>query len=353
MATDAVGVIEDVIRKGPSHRPYLFGTVASDKVKHLTFVPVIEKSRKTYVNEEAKEGYQRPGSSSRMRAFSRFLKENPDSVVPPVLLSGRGKWAFQVSGGTSQLGKLNVIGRAAVIDGQHRLGGFVHLYEEEGVVRDVSFILLPDLTIEEETKEFVVVNNSQKGVPRPLTAFLEDSEEAQIAWALNEATDGPFVGRVTRTGMGRSHLFALHSAAKQIGRMFSIGAIQEAEIGAKIDYVSRFWTIVADALEDEWSDIEKLDDEEFRGRKDFEYKLLELTGLIAWAHVGAHILHRSYTADVGVHWDNVTRLVDAVCGIDWAKNGEYAGRTGEAGGRLMGNEMIKMLPAESDQSESE
>lgn len=351
MKTEKIGIIENVIRKGNTARPYIFGTISSDKVKNITFVPVIEFSRKTYVNEETSDGYQRPGSSSRMRAFSRFLRENPESVVPPVLLSGREDWDFEMVDTTTGLGRLHLLGQAAVIDGQHRLGGFVHLYEEENEVRDVSFILLPDLTIEEETKEFVVVNNSQKGVPRPLTAFLDDSEEAQIAWALNEDSDGPFGGRITRTSMQRTHLFALHSVAKQIVRMFSLGTIQDAEIAAKIDYMSRFWTIVADVMEEEWSDIEKLDDHLFRGRRDFEYKLLELTGLIAWSYVGAHILHRSYTADVGVNWDNVRRLVDVVRGIDWAKEGDYAGRTGEAGGRVMGNEMIKLLPAEGEQDD--
>ena len=149
---EQIGTLAGVIRKRQGERPYLFGTVASDKVKNLTFVPVIENSRKTYVNEETEEGYQRPGSSSRMRAFTRFLDENPDSVVPPVLLSGRGRWTFEPHSSESDVGELQVYGQAAVIDGQHRLGGFVHLYEEKGAVRDISFILLPDLTIDEERR---------------------------------------------------------------------------------------------------------------------------------------------------------------------------------------------------------
>ena len=148
--------------------------------------------------------------------------------------------------------------------------------------------------------------------------------------------------------MQPEHLFALHSVAKQVGRVFSFGSIQDVEIDDKVDFMSRFWNIVADCLEEEWSDIEKLDDEDFKGRRNFEYKLLELTGLIAWSYVGAHILHRSYTPDVGVNWENVERLVQSVSGIDWSKGGEFAGRTGEAGGRLMGDEMIRLLPAEGE-----
>ena len=298
---EAIGVVEGVLEKIQGDRRYLFGTISSDKVKNLTFVPVIETSRKTYVNESTDEGYQRPGSSSRMRSFAKFLRDNPNSVVPPVLLSGRGLWVFEEYDGSGDVGKLVIDGRAAVIDGQHRLGGFVHLYEDDGSTREIAFILLPDLEIEEEKKEFIVVNNSQKGVPRPLTAYLEETEEAKVAWALNEEQDGPFFARITRTSMQREHLFALHSVAKQVVRMFALGSIQDVEIDDKVEYMSRFWNIVADTLEEEWSDIEKLDDQEYRGRRDFEYKLLELTGLIAWSYVGAHIVHRSYTSGVGVN----------------------------------------------------
>ena len=164
--SEMIGVVEGVLRKSQGNRRYLFGTISSDKVKNLTFVPVIETSRKTYVNELMDKGYQRPGSSSRMRSFAKFLRDNPNSVVPPVLLSGRGAWVFKKYDDATDVGKLMIAGRAAVIDGQHRLGGFVHLYEENEAVREISFILLPDLDVDDEKKEFIVVNNSQKGVPR-------------------------------------------------------------------------------------------------------------------------------------------------------------------------------------------
>ena len=163
--TTGFGTIPGVIQKTQGSQKYLFGTIGSDKIKNVTFVPVLESSGGNYLNEPEDPGYQRPGSRYRMRTFAKFLKENPNSVVPPVLLSGRGTWQFQPEGQGQNSGKLIIQGKAAVIDGQHRLGGFVHLYESEEDVRDISFILLPDLTVEDEKREFLVVNNSQKGVP--------------------------------------------------------------------------------------------------------------------------------------------------------------------------------------------
>ena len=345
MYNEPIGEITGVIEKSQGNQRYIFGTIKSDKIKGVTFVPVIQKSRKTPLNEIVEGGYQRPGSLLRMRAFAKFLGENPDSVVPPILISGRGNWQFHPRENEQSSGHIVIQDKAAIVDGQHRVGGFVYLYESEDDVRDVSFILLPDLTTDDETREFVVVNNSQKGVPKPLTAYLEDSEDAQIAWGLNEESDSPFKGKITRTTMERSKLFALHSVAKQVNRLFSLGEVQDLDVNQKIEFMSRFWTIIGDHLDEKWSDIEKLD--AGGARRDFEHKLLELTGLIAWAYTGAQIFLRSYSEETGMNWDNVKRLVEAASEIDWAKNGEYAGRTGEAGGKIMADDMIRLLPPES------
>lgn len=346
--TNTIGEIAGVIQKTQGNQKYLFGTIKSDKVKNVTFVPVIESSRKTCLNEIVKEGYQRPGSLTRMRQFAKFLTEYPDSIVPPVLLSGRGNWQFKPNGEGQNTGKLIIRGKAAILDGQHRLGGFVELYESDSDVREVSFILLPNLTRKQEAKEFINVNDTQKGVPKPLTAYLEGKPEAQVGWELNERDDSPFKGRITKTSMQRTHLFALHSVAKQVTRLFGLGGVQDLDVDQKAEYMSELWTIIADYLHEEWADIKKLDDPEIKGsrRNAFEYKLLELTGLIAWSHTGAQIFSRSYNEEIGMNWDNVRRLVKAASEIDWHKEGEYEGRTGEAGGKVMADEMIRLLPAE-------
>ena len=340
------GEITGVVQKTQGSQTYLFGTVTSDKIRNMTFVPVIEFSDKTFLNEVTEDSYQRPGSPARMRAFARFLTKNPNSIVPPVLLSGRGTWKFQPGGNEQDSGKLIIQDKAAVVDGQHRLGGFVHLYESEDDVRDISFILLPGLTVEEEKKEFLVINNSQKGVPRALTAYLDATDEARVGWGLNIESDSPFEGRITRTTTTRTQLFTLHSVAKSVRRLFSLGAVRNLDVDQKIEIMSRFWTIIADQFSEEWSDIRKLDNLETRGRRDFEYKLLELAGLAAWSQTGAHIFLRSYSEETGMNWDNVTRLVEAMSDIDWHKEGEFAGRTGEAGGGIIAIEMISMLPPE-------
>jgi hypothetical protein len=210
------------------------------------------------------------------------------------------------------------------------------------------------LSIKEEMDEFIVVNNSQKGVPRALTTYLEGTEEAAVAWQLNEDPDSPFYGKITRTSIEKQHLFTLSSVARQVKELFKSGKLVDLDSDNKVDYMERFFNIVADALQNEWADIQKLDDDESRGRRDFEFKLLELTGLIAWCTFGGYILDRSYSIDVAaMNWDNVRRLVKAASGVDWRKNGQYEGRTGLAGARVIAQEMERLLPAETETAEDE
>ena len=44
----------------------------------------------------------------------------------------------------------------------------------------------------------------------------------------------------------------------------------------KIEITIKYWSAIADCFEEEWGDIEKLEDLDTRGRKDFDFKLLEL-----------------------------------------------------------------------------
>ena len=132
MSNEIIGEITGVIEKTQGTQKYLFGTITSDKIKNITFVPVIESSRSTYLNEIEHNGYQRPGSQSRMRAFAEFLKNNPNSIVPPIILSGRGAWKFESGGQGQDAGQLIINDKATIIDGQHRVGGFVFLYESSG-----------------------------------------------------------------------------------------------------------------------------------------------------------------------------------------------------------------------------
>jgi len=352
-----VGEIKNVLRRDSGDHTYYFGTIASDKIKHVTFVPVLEKSPKTPLTENTKEGYQRPGTLARMNRFKSFLKDNPNSLIPPVLLSGRGNWVFAPDENGSPLGTLKLRGSAAILDGQHRLGGYVLLYEGDQDVRDIDFLLLENLELDDEKREFVIVNNTQVGVPKSLNFYLakdveglegmigELGEETWIAWQMNLREDSPFAGRITRIKMGSEHLFQLHSVAKNVERMFKDGAFNDVDRDKKLDIAIRYWNLISDLHPTEWADMEKLGVPK-KGRKAFDYKLLELTGFIAWSLIGnSRILSPCYNSSSNtMDWDRVQQMLEILAGkIDWDKNGEYKHATGEVGGPVIYKDMQQVL----------
>lgn len=106
--TVKVGELPDVRRLRNGSRTYYFGAINSDKLKSLTFVPAIESGKQDYIVEVLDQGYQRPGSPSRMRKFSSYLEKNPNSVIPPVVLSSRDKWRFRPQDNSENMGSLEL-----------------------------------------------------------------------------------------------------------------------------------------------------------------------------------------------------------------------------------------------------
>jgi DNA sulfur modification protein DndB len=346
--------VQNVLRKELGDRTYYYGSFPSSSAKELTFVPVIERSVKTPLTEIVDNGYQRPGSMPRMNKFKHFLQSNPSSVVPPVILSGRGEWTFEPSTFEEAFGALSVSKAAAIIDGQHRLGGYVALHESEDEIRQVDFVLIENLTRDEEIHEFSMINNTQVGVPKSLSEFIAadnpllsskiSGDYVHIAWGLNIDQSSPLYGRITRTKMGQDHLFALHSVATELERMFSHGALVDLPRDTKLEILIKYWLLIQDAHPDQFDDVTKLGVPK-EGRRAFKYKLLELTGLIAWSRIGYQILGGCYDLNSSqMNWDRVQSQIEYLATkIDWTKNGTYRNATGLVGGPQIKVDMERCL----------
>ncbi|MGI5836413.1 MAG: DGQHR domain-containing protein [Chloroflexota bacterium] len=342
---DAFTIVPNVARREISHpetgvkRYYYSGTISSDMVRLLTFVPVREESKKSYLAEVTDGGYQRPGSATRMRLFGDFVRQNPLSVVPPVMLSGRGKWTFDEA---SQ--SLQVYAPAAIIDGQHRVGGYAYLFDEDQIPRSIEFILLPDLDPKEEVDEFLTINTTQKGVPKSLNVLLagvfDGSEDALVALELDNRQDSPFFNKITQVQRTKGDLFSLAAVQKSVTRTFDHGVFEGIDLDQKVDIMFRYWTLIADNFPEEWDDISK-------DPKDHEFKLLETTGLIAWSLAAKDILAPAYEMETrSVNWERVERQIQKLSiqgALDWRKNGEFQGVAGEVGGRRICKKMQQIL----------
>ena len=64
---------------------------------------------------------------------------------------------------SNEIGSLKVNGKAAIIDGQHRIGGIVSHHEDTGDVVSFDFICFENLTLEEEKKSLSLLMENKLG----------------------------------------------------------------------------------------------------------------------------------------------------------------------------------------------
>jgi DNA sulfur modification protein DndB len=325
---------------------YYTGLMSSDVAKDATYVPVMKNlsGSKSPLNEKS-NGYQRPGSGARMRTFSRYLRDHPVAIVPPVLLSTRDKWTF-IEGEYEDFGDLEIRGPAAIIDGQHRLGGFISLYDTDELILDIDFIAYEGLSADEEAQVFHTINGNAKGVPKGLGAVIQGSWSTQVAMRLNEDSGSPFFGHFyiasRREVQGAS--FNLSSIDKEVKRTFSHGSfsalVESEDIDAMYEIMQSYWDLIAEYFPVEWEDL-------YEKPRDQEYKLLELTGIIAWSAAATDLLGPSYDPDTKeMDWERVRELIAQIATsglLDLRKDGEFANAVGLVGGPMIHRKIQRIL----------
>ena len=325
---------------------YYTGRIMASEAKDLTFVPVYDDllDPKAIVNQVG-GGYQRPGDLPRMRQFSKYLDLNPLAIVPPVLLSTRQRWSFQ-SGINREIGTLKVKGPAAVIDGQHRLGGFIHRWENVGEDRAIDFVAYEGLTAKLEAEVFNTINGKAKSVPKGIGKVIEDSWSTQVAIKLRNDRSSPFFQKIFVAKKSEIHgaLFNLSSIDKEIQMTFSHGAfsnlVEEEDVEELYKIMSNYWHVIAECFEEEWEDINLSPNEQ-------KWKLLELTGVIAWSRAASEILGPNYDSKKRlVDWGEVHDSVYNIASsgeLDLRKEGVFADKTGIVGGGKIHKQIQRIL----------
>lgn len=342
-------MIPNVLARRAGQLNYYFGSVDASLLRGLTFVPLNETNPHPcpFLTEKV-GGYQRWGSVTRMRLFRNYLRAHPREFVPPILLSAP-TWEFEPDAANSGIGSLKVVGPAAIVDGQHRAGGFIAAFDEDGINRLVDFICFVGLSQAADQSLFLDINTTQKGVDKGLGAYLTGGEGVDIAEALNLEADSPFKGRISRQRLASNQLFKLHSFVGGIQKTFAHGRLANLSVDARVDALTQYWTIIADVFSEYWTaDIDILD-MATGGRTKMQSKLLELTGFLTWSYLGPQILAEAFVDTHGFNWSMVRARIERCENFDWRKQGQYEGRTGSAGAQHLRGELERLLPAAESQ----
>jgi len=247
-------------------------------------------------------------------------------LIPPVLLSTRGQWKFIPKTSNSNFGSIEATDQAAIIDGQHRLGGLsmIALNEEnneEALHRNIPFMAVEFEDVKIESEEFEIINGKQKGIkPSHLQYIRKDqSFGGNAANMLKVDPDSVFSGRIAISTRADYDLITFKAATDLVSYTFDNLFCQNAfrpdseENQQKaMSILLTYWKIVSQIFGNMWADIHMLPSPGANkssinpGRNKFEYRLLEETGLRAFARLGSIILLRSWVgASADIAWNTV------------------------------------------------
>ena len=331
---DCISMLSNILRIERDDVVFFKGSFTSDIAKQITQVHVFEESKSNHVTETREidncEGYQRPALTRRQNKFAEYLEERSDgeTFAPPVILNARGLWEFEPSDGSSNYGTLCVRGVANVIDGQHRLGGYIRHREDHGTEapRHVDFIAYENLSGDREKWVFYTINTNQKGVPAALSVIIDDEKwHNRLARQVAEESSSPFMGKISMAGQpGGQYLWKLNAVAKNIERMFKSGAFSNTPEESRYDIFVRYWEIIRETHSEAWDDFD-------RPTRERTHKLLELTGLVAYSRLFDDRFSKYLVRGI-MAWDAVREDLDELASqLDLTKEGEFKGRTGEYG----------------------
>jgi DGQHR domain-containing protein len=301
----------------PCGLTYFLGTLTPKEIKQLTFVPVVnltERENATLFLVEKPGGYQRAGDSKRMDVIRDFVKRRPDCLIPPVVLSARGKWEFSpVSKQHDRFGTIEALEVAAIIDGQHRLGGLLRLVNDDDVEealksRPIPFMAIEKMDMDLEKQEFVDINYNQQGVKKSLIHYLnrEDTFAGKAAAALMEDEESPFKGRIDSETKHPWTLILFGAAKECVDEMFGEKMRKVVKFNPNddkslqeqgIEFVLQYWRAIQSSLPDFWVDMDFMPalkekkTKEKPGTSAFNFRLLEETGIRAFSRLADFLFH--------------------------------------------------------------
>lgn len=324
--------IENVLQvKDPSGLNYFLGVINPAQIMELTFVPCVVKVNEDILPVRTTEGYQREGDPKRMTQIKEFYAKELTSLIPPVLLSTRSSWRFIPKSNGACFGHIEAEDCAAIIDGQHRLGGLSLLSQDESISkealnRSIPFMAVDFPNVGIESNEFEVINGKQKGIKKSHLMYIRKDQSfgGNAAEMLKEDDESVFKSRIAIANRNDWDLITFQAAEDLVNLTFdnyfctnaSFRPENSEENKAKaMEFLLKYWVTISTIFPEMWeigllpsSGTKKSTSKP--GRSKFSYRLLEETGLRAFAKLGSKIFFKAWIPNSqDIAWKNVEELL--------------------------------------------
>jgi hypothetical protein len=157
-----------------------------------------------------------------------------------------------------------------------------------------------------EEEEFIDINDRQKGVKKSLTRYLSRTKNfsGQAAEALMTDDESVFYGRIDIQKKLDWILLLFGAAQECVDLMFSTDFKRTKNFDPQnnekvrtsaIHHVLEYWKTVKFAMPEFWSDMEQMPpintkkSKEYPGTRNFQYRLLEETGIRAFSQLASEL----------------------------------------------------------------
>src|SRR5690606_39260645 len=260
-----------------------------------------------------------------------YLSQGEDSLYTPILLNAAGNWEFHAyDRQRPNYGRLICRKKAALMDGQHRLGGIKEYIEETGSTLSVPFLAFHYLDEDEEIKFFDVINTKAKGIGTSLSRYLnrDNDDLSWVATNLILKPESPFFSKGTligkRTREKHITLQNLYHIVKLLTKKSDLAKLSKEKI---LNLTMFYFNLIKELLPDEWEDYQN-------------YRLTHITCLNALAIVGNELINENYLAK-SQQPDSVkiaNKLVN-LGEIDWSATGDLKFVKGVAGTKLLAGDI--------------
>lgn len=206
MGDDAVAAPRKRVSRSKKATTYAALLMTQNKHRfYFTTIPVDDLFRHCFVarrDEDPAMGFQRSLNESRADDIAAYLAAGTGSIPSNIVLSAQPNADFSYNRKTKSISFSREAAAFLVLDGQHRLWG----YQKCTVRHRVPVAIYEGLTRAEETKLFIDINTTQRGVPAALLldikelADVEDAKEhtlRQIFDRLNGDSKSPLAGKLS------------------------------------------------------------------------------------------------------------------------------------------------------------
>lgn len=205
--------------------------------------------------DDTLEGYQRNLSRQRAADIARYLDKEGGCIPNSIVLNLEPGAKYNAK--TQTLVIPNRTRSAWVIDGQHRMFGL----KQSNKTYDIAVTAFLGLDVENQAKQFKVINSKQKGVPTSLLYDLLDLTKDgtfvqqrghELAARLNREPESPFYGQIDMTGGGDGFITQTRVVTSLESLISDRGALYQYSEEEQYGILRNYFTAVKSLLSVEW-----------------------------------------------------------------------------------------------------